>query len=313
MKDPHIPPSAKLEIQKYILAILFVWGYSWIPSIVLGYYYYKFCIIPINYIFLDFFLIFTNWKYITISILTPLVAILLYIFRLFFLVILSKIGIESINLFSPMKELVAAKGIGKQEARAVNAYHLRGVILRVLIWSIGKSPFPWLINWALNFVGVSKIGKGTTMEDQIYCREFLETGKNAYIGQGSIVSSHLVEGKYGAITLKKVHIGDNSVVNAHNPISPGVYLEPYTEFLPMSGVTKFQKVRGFSKYFGLPVARLSTKRYLRIMHIPEDKKQFVYETKNKRKKKNLKKQQKTQENQNPKHKQEQNQNTIKSN
>ena len=283
-RDPRIPPSAKIEMEKYIFAILFLWGYSWIPSIILGYYYYKICIVPIQHIFLDFFLIFTNWQYFLISVLTPLVAIFLYIFRLFFLVFLCKIAIALINSISPMKELVAAKGIGKEEARAVNAYHLRGVVLRILVWSIAKSPFPWLINWALNFVGVCKIAKGTTMEDHVYCKEFLETGKNVYIGQGSGVTSHVVEGKYGAITLKKIYLGDNSVISAHNAISPGTYLEPYTEFLPMSGVTKFHKIRGFAKYFGLPIGRLSTKSYLKIMQIPEEKKDLVYETKNKKKK-----------------------------
>ena len=288
MKDPKMPPSAKIEMDKYIIAILFVWGYSWIPSIILGNYYYKIYIVPIKHIFFDFFLIFTEWQYFLISALTPLVAIFLYIFRLFFLVFLCKIAITMINSISPKKELVAAKGIGKEESRAVNAYHLRGVILRVLVWSIAKSPFPWLMNWALNFVGGCKISKGTTMEDHVYCKEFFETGSNVYIGQGTGVTSHVVEGKYGAITLKKVFIGKNSVISAHNAISPGTYLEPYTEFLPMSGVTKFHKISGFAKYFGLPIGRLSTKRYLKLMQIPEEKKDLVYET-TKNKKKEFKK------------------------
>ena len=282
-RDPRIPPSAKIEMEKYIFAILFVWGYSWVPSIILGYYYYKLCILPIQDIFLNFFLIFTNWKYVLISILTPLVAIFLYVFRIFFLAILGKSLITFINLISSKKELVAAKGLGKEEARIVNAYHLRGVILRLVVWSIVKSAFPWLMNWALNFVGGCKIAKGTTMEDHIYCKEYFETGKNVYIGQGSGVTSHAVEGKYGAITLKKIYLGENSVVSAHNAISPGTYLEPYTEFLPHSGVTKFHKIKGFAKYFGLPIGRLSTKRYLKIMQIPEEKKDLVYETKNKKK------------------------------
>ncbi len=283
-RDPRIPPSAKIELDKYIITILFIWGYSWIPSIILGYFYYKFCIYPIQHVFLDsFLLIFTEWHYFLISVLTPLVALFLYIFRLFFIVFLCKFVITMINLISPGKELVAAKGIGKEEARAVNAYHLRGVVLRILVWSIAKSPFPWLINWSLTFVGGCKYAKGTTMEDHVYCKEFIETGNNVYIGQGTGVTSHVVEGKYGAITLKKVFLGNNSVVSAHNAISPGTYLEPYTEFLPMSGVTKFHKISGFTKYFGLPIGRLSTKRYLKVMKIPEEKKDLVYETKNKKK------------------------------
>jgi len=178
--------------------------------------------------------------------------------------------------------MIAAKGVGKKEARAVDYYHLRGMVLRVLKWEITKSPFPWLAPWAFTFVGANKFGKGTILEDHYYCPEYLETGKNVYIGQGAIVSSHLVEGKYGAITLKRVHMEEHTVINAFNPISPGTYFGPYTEFLPMSGVTKFQKVKGFAKYFGLPVSRISTKRYLKLLDIPEVLHPLVYANKQKK-------------------------------
>ena len=87
MKDPRIPPSAKIAIDKYIIIILFIWGYSWVPSIILGNYYYKFFIFPNLEIFTEFNSIFSDWRYILISVITPLVAIILYIFRLFFLVL----------------------------------------------------------------------------------------------------------------------------------------------------------------------------------------------------------------------------------
>ncbi|UYP45919.1 hypothetical protein NEF87_002204 [Candidatus Lokiarchaeum ossiferum] len=272
-------PRARLELDKYFIVIVLIWGYSWLIPVAILYQYYNLLIQPDLHIYASVIQIFSSEKYILVFFLSPVVLIGLYLFRLFFVILFSKIAIWLCNLRSPMKELIASKGIGKEEARDINIYHLRGMILRILKWEISKSPFPWLVPAAFNFVNVSEIGKGTTLEDQFYTQEFLETGENAYIGQGSIVSSHLVEGKYGAITLKKVRIGQNAVLGPFNPISPGALIGDYAEFLPMSGVAKFQKVRGFSKYYGLPVARISTKRYIKMCQIPPELEFRVRDTK----------------------------------
>ena len=283
-------PRAKLEMGKYIFAVVVIWGYSWVIPGILAYHSYMQWIYPNLEMLARLTPILHSRELFLITVLTPGMIIFLFLLRLFLVVLLSKIGIMWCNLISPREEMIAAKGIGKKEARAVNYYHMRGMILRILKWEITKSPFPWLAPWAFNFAGANKLGKGTILEDHFYCPEFLETGKNMYIGQGSIVSSHLVEGKYGAITLKRVHMEEHTVINAFNPISPGTYFGPYTEFLPMSGVTKFQKVKGFAKYYGLPVSRISTKRYLKLLDIPEELHPLVYANK---KKKALFRQQKT--------------------
>jgi hypothetical protein len=275
-------PRAKFEMGKYMLAVIIIWGYSWVIPGILSYYSYMQWIDPNIKNLASITPIFQSLDLFLIVVLSPGVLILLFLLRLFFVVLLSKIGIRWCNWRSPRQEMIGAKGVGKKEARAVNYYHLRGIILRVLKWEITKSPFPWLAPWAFNFVGANKLGRGTILEDHFYCPEYLETGKNVYIGQGAIVSSHLVEGKYGAITLKRVHMEEHTVINAFNPISPGTYFGPYTEFLPMSGVTKFQKVKGFAKYFGLPVSRISTKRYLKLLDIPEVLHPLVYANKQKK-------------------------------
>ncbi|MHA1887518.1 MAG: hypothetical protein ACTSX0_05805 [Promethearchaeota archaeon] len=199
------------------------------------------------------------------------------------LILFSRWVIRFCNWRSPQTELVAAAGVNRAEVRALNYYHLRGLILRILKWEVSKSIYPWLVPWAFAFVGANKIGKNSVLEDQFYTQEFLEMGENAYIGQGAIVSSHLVEGKYGAITLKKVKIGDHAVVGAFNAIPPGTELDPYTEFLPMSGVVKFRRVKGFGKYFGLPVGKISLKRYIRMLEIPDELEPLVLQNKQRKK------------------------------
>jgi hypothetical protein len=277
--DQSSLPRASFEYQKYVPLIASIWTFSWLPSGIILFSYYRYFIFDNLEIYANFFPIFQKWEYVLYAFLAPLIFILVYLLRLFMVAFLSKISIAYCNYQCPMKELIAAKGIGVQEARDVNYYHLRGATLRLLKWTFAKCPFPWFIGWAFNFVGTTNIGKGTVLEDQFYTQEHLETGKDVYIGQGSIVSSHLVEGGYGAITLKKVIMGDKVTLSAFAAVSPGVLIEPYAELTPMSAVIKFQKVAGYSKYYGLPVSRLSWKRYCKTMQIPEDLVPVVYETK----------------------------------
>lgn len=268
--NPTSFPKVRIQFERYVPVILLLWGYSWlIPSIGL-YYYFKLAILPNLTNLLQFASVMNDPGLLGLWVVTPLIIILFFFIRLILVILFSRWMIKFCNWRSPQKELVAAKGINREEVRAINYYHLRGLILRLLKWEVSKSVFPWLVPWAFTFVGANKIGKGAVIEDQFYTQEFLEMGEGAYIGQGTIASSHLVEGKYGAITLKKVKIGDHAVVGAFNAISPGTELEPYTEFLPMSGVEKFRKVKGFSKYFGLPVGKISFKRYMKMLEIPAE-------------------------------------------
>ncbi|MHA1775498.1 MAG: hypothetical protein DRO88_10310 [Promethearchaeia archaeon] len=276
-------PKVRIQYERYVPIILFIWGYSWFfPSIGL-YYYVKFSVYPNLPSLLQFSLVIIDLRLIAIWIFTPIIIILFFFIRLMILILFSRWVIRFCNWRSPQTELVAAAGVNRAEVRALNYYHLRGLILRILKWEVSKSIYPWLVPWAFAFVGANKIGKNSVLEDQFYTQEFLEMGENAYIGQGAIVSSHLVEGKYGAITLKKVKIGDHAVVGAFNAIPPGTELDPYTEFLPMSGVVKFRRVKGFGKYFGLPVGKISLKRYIRMLEIPDELEPLVLQNKQRKK------------------------------
>ncbi|MHA1672840.1 MAG: hypothetical protein ACTSYI_04375 [Promethearchaeota archaeon] len=262
-------PRARIQMERYIPTIIIIWAYSFLIPAAGVFYYFDLLIIPNISQFLQISVVFGDWVLLLLAALTPLVILGAFFLRLLLVVLFSRWLMKFCNWRSPHTELVSAQGIGRKEARAINYYHLRGVILRILKWEVSKSVYPWMVPWAFNFVGANKIGKGTVLEDQFFTQEFLETGENVYIGQGSNVSSHVVEGKYGAITLKTIRCGENTVIGPFNIIPPGSELEPHAEFLPMSALVKFRKVKGFSKYFGLPVGKISYKRYIRMLKIPE--------------------------------------------
>jgi hypothetical protein len=273
---------AKLELFKGGVFISIIWAFSLIPPFIGGFFYYNNIFLLFQQKIAHFYINLKDWRVVGILALTGVVVWGLYFLRIITAVFLTRICLAYCNWRSPRREMVGAAGIGKQEAKSVNIYHLRNIILRVMGWLVNKSAFPWLANWAFNFVKANKIGKGTVIEDQFYCKEYLETGKDVYIAQGSQVSSHMVDGKYGAITLKKVKIGEHTVLGALNLLAPGVEIGPYAEFLPTSASPKFQKLKGFTKYYGLPIFRISRKRYMRILEFPDEYEQRLLETKQKK-------------------------------
>ena len=259
---------ARLQFRKYILLIIGIWVGSWYPMGISLFLFYNMYIKADLPVYASFGGVFSDLRYIVVAISTPFLFIVLYLFRLVFLAFLTKIAVLLVNRESPPSEMVAATGIGENESRMISAYWARGAILRLLKWSFVKSPFPWLATWAFNFVGVNKFGKNTVVEDGFLCQEFLETENNVYIGPGSIVSSHLVEGSYGAITLKKIKINENAVLSGLNGISPGCLIERDVHLMPMSGMIKFSKTKPQGKYLGVPIMKVSRNRYRRLMKIP---------------------------------------------
>jgi len=173
------------------------------------------------------------------------------------------------NKIRSRKELINALPRGETE-KDVQIYWTRNFFLRLIKWEFTKCPFPWLVNWMFNYVGSTKIGKGTVIDKPGYiCQEYLELGKNCYLGPMSGQSSHVNEGVYGGFSLLKIKMGNNSVLCTRSMLAPGVEVGENTQILAMSGVTKFTKLKSNSTYYGLPVGRISNKRFYKYIQLPE--------------------------------------------
>ena len=153
----------------------------------------------------DFFLVIKNVFPFVIFLISPLILIGLYLLRQLCSACIVKFYYYIFNGIQQRREL---KNVTLQEYRDINIYHTRSFILRIIKWQFSKSPFPWLINWMFNFIKSNKIGKDAVIEDGFICSEYLEMKENSYIGQLTIVSSQTIEGQYGALTIKKVKIGE---------------------------------------------------------------------------------------------------------
>ncbi|MHA1727267.1 MAG: acyltransferase [Promethearchaeota archaeon] len=201
----------------------------------------------------------------------PLVFIALYLFRLFCAACIVKFYYWAFNKIWHRRELINALPYGNiTDVKNIHIYHTRNFILRIIKWDFSKSFFPWLTTWMFRFIGSNKIGKNVVIEDSLMCMEYLEMEDNSYIGQMSITSSHLMEGQYGALSIKKIKVGKNSVIGAFNLIPPGVELGDNCQMLAMSGCLKFTHLKSNKNYWGLPSHRISNSRYRTLIQLPTE-------------------------------------------
>jgi acetyltransferase-like isoleucine patch superfamily enzyme len=126
--------------------------------------------------------------------------------------------------------------------------------------SFVKGIFPWLSNWFYNFVGSSKVGKGSTLEESICNERFGIVGKNCYFGASSTLATHLVDGTFGNINYFHVKVGDNVTAAATNLISAGSELHDNSYLLPIASAGKHSVLKGNNYYWGIPLRKIFRKK-----------------------------------------------------
>lgn len=264
--------EAKLQFPIYIGLWIPYYLLSIAPSTILLTIYSYYVLLPI-FKELVWFTVYSALIFFT----CPFVLISLYLFNLFCFATMAKLYYWMFNTIRIRKELINALPRG-DTANDVQMYWIRNFFLRLIKWKFTKCPFPWLVNWMFNYVGSTKIGKGTVIEKGGYiCQEYFELGENCYLGPMSGQSSHVNEGVYGGFTLKKISMGKNSVLCTRCMLAPGVEVGENTQILTMSGVTKFSKLKANSSYYGLPVGKISEKRFNKYIQLPEKMKNIPKE------------------------------------
>jgi len=111
---------------------------------------------------------------------------------------------------------------------------MRGFMLKYGKNAFMKGLFPWLSNWFFNFIGASKIGKGTTLEESVCNDKFISIGENCYIGINTSLTSHLIEGIFGNISYFEIKVGNNVTAAAMANIAPGCEVFEDSYLLPLA-------------------------------------------------------------------------------
>ena len=236
----------------------------------------------------DFISLFTNYNSLLALLLFPIAMITSYIIHLVCIGVFTRLFWRFTERMCPTKDGIILRTVPSD---TLNYYHLRSFMIKYGKYAFTKGMFPWMANWFFNFVGSNKIGKGTTIEEEIVADKYIDVGDNSYIGVNSAICSHVVEGIFGRIPYFEIKIGDNVTCSVFNIVGPGGDIKDNSYFLPMASVAKHQTTKGDSNYyFGLPARKIFQKKignYLKITN--EDIERDKELTKIQRERKNLKK------------------------
>jgi acetyltransferase-like isoleucine patch superfamily enzyme len=189
--------------------------------------------------------------------LTPLILIGIYLFHLFFVALITRWFYTYVDKRGPL-EGVFDRSLDKT-SHALDYYHARSFLLKYPVFAVMRSPFPWLINWELRFIGSNRIGKGTTLEEGVYIHSHIHYGKDCYVGTFAHNTNHLVDGVYGNenLTFYGAQVGNNCVFTALTGGLPGLEIGDDTTMLPMGSTVKFDKLGNDGVYFGFPAKKLT--------------------------------------------------------
>ncbi|MFW9878060.1 MAG: hypothetical protein ACFFG0_33685 [Candidatus Thorarchaeota archaeon] len=216
----------------------------------------------------NFVALFTDFKPIFALISTPIVFIVCYLIRLFFVGLITRVFWKYGEKKSPSKSGIIPRNFA---SRTLDFYHLKSFTLKYGKNLVMKGVFPWLNNSFYNFVGSSQIGKGSTLEESVGNDKFIEVGKNCYIGVNSTLASHLVEGVFGNIAYFKIKVGNNVTVSTTNQIGPGTEINDNSFLLPLATAFKHSVLKGGNYYWGIPLRKLFRKKLIKYLGLsPED-------------------------------------------
>ncbi|MFX1573318.1 MAG: hypothetical protein ACFFB0_11265 [Promethearchaeota archaeon] len=215
----------------------------------------------------NFISLLTNLPSLIAALTLPIVIIMCYLIHLFIVALITRWFWRYSEKKSPSKSGIIPRNI---PSKTLNFYHFRSFIIKYPKNAFSRGPFPWLLKWMYNFVGSNKIGKGSVIEEQLAGDRFVEIGENSYIGINAGVSSHAVEGIFGNISFAKIKIRNNFTAAAFNCIAPGVDTGDNSWWLPMTGATKYNILKGDNFYFGTPLRKIFKRKVMDYLQITED-------------------------------------------
>jgi hypothetical protein len=194
-------------------------------------------------------------RLITMLIFLPYALFSMYFIFIFSSLFFCKIFLTLINLINKSKEgiFIAEKG-----NKDFEFWCLRIELKKLAIWLLRNCPMPWIDVMAFKWFGVD-MDYSSHLQDSWTDMEFIKFGRKVLVGQGAVVMSSMVVGKY--LIVKKVIFDDYCVIGGQDVISPGTIVGKDT-VVGALGMTNFNQILedGWI-YFGIPSRKLKPNKY----------------------------------------------------
>jgi len=197
-----------------------------------------------------------NW--IIIMLLLPVALFCSYFVFIFFCAFFCKLFLILINLIHKPKEGVFLAEKGNKD---FEFWCLRIELKKLIVWLMNNCPLPWIDTWAFRWFG-TKIDFTSHLYDAWVDVEFIKFGRKVTIGQGAVVMSSMVVGKY--LIIRKVFFDDYSVIGGVSTISPGTIIGRETIIGALSSTNLDQILESSWIYFGIPGIKLRPNKYAEL-------------------------------------------------
>lgn len=173
-------------------------------------------------------------------------------------VFFSKLFLVLINLLHKPKEGIFKAEKGNEE---FEFWQIRIQLKKISIWLLNNCPLPWMNVLAFRWFGV-KIDFSSHMIDAWVDTEFITFGRKVMVGQGAVVMSSMILGKY--LIIKRVYLDDYTVVGGQTSVSPGTIIGQDTVLGALSTTTFNQVLEQSWIYFGFPAKKLKVNKYAEL-------------------------------------------------
>ncbi len=193
--------------------------------------------------------------WIVIAFFLPAIIIILWFVFIMGCFFFSKLFLILINLIHKPKQ-----GIFKAE-KGDNDFEfwcLRTELKKIVFWLIRNWPLPWMDIMAFKWFGI-KMNFTSTLWDAWCDGEFVKFGHRVLVGQGAVVMSSAVVGKY--LIIKNVIFDDYVVIGGGAVIAPGTIVGKESIVGALSTTTFGQILEPGWIYTGIPVLKFKPNKY----------------------------------------------------
>lgn len=194
-----------------------------------------------------------NW--IIVMLMLPIAIFCSYFIFIFTSLILNKLFLILINLIHKPKEGVFLAEKGNKD---FEFWCLRTELKKLIAWLMNNCPLPWIDTLAFRWFG-TKIDFTSHLYDAWVDFDFVNFGRKVTVGQGAVVMSSMVVGKY--LIIKRVVFDDYSVIGGVSTISPGTIIGKDTIIGALSSTNLNQILDPGWIYFGIPGIKLKRNKY----------------------------------------------------
>ncbi|MFX1346228.1 MAG: hypothetical protein ACFFAI_14040 [Promethearchaeota archaeon] len=227
-------------------------------------------------VFFDVSQLINNW--IITTLLLPFWLFILYFIFIFGIAIFTKAFLLMINMIHKPREGIF---IAEEGDRDYEFWRLRVELKKLVFWLMNNGPLPWIAMWGFRWLGV-RVDFSSHMHDAWADGEFIEFGRNVTVGQGAVVMSSMVVGRY--LIIKKIILGDYTVIGGVSNISPGTIMGKESVLGAFSTTIPNQDIEPGWIYLGPLVARkLKPNKYAEerrdIIYRKDVDKEIKYEVK----------------------------------